>query len=102
MYRNDESKRRIWDQLSFADVMWHSPDAVILTSADLALPGPRILYANPAFCQMTGYSVDELVGQTPRILQGAETDPSVLKALRESLKRKETFCLLYTSPSPRD
>lgn len=91
MYRNDESTRRIWDQLSFADVMWHSPDAVILTSADLALPGPRILYANPAFCQMTGYSVDELVGQTPRILQGAETDPSVLKALRESLKRKETF-----------
>ena len=41
----------------------------------------RILYANPAFCATTGYSPDELEGQTPRILQGPLTDKSVIEKL---------------------
>ena len=53
--------------------------------------GPRIVYANPAFCEMTGYSATELLGQTPRILQGAQTSLEVLQTLRECLQANRFF-----------
>ena len=48
-------------------------NAVVLTDADLGPGGCKILYCNPAFCRMTGYAAAELIGQTPRILQGPLT-----------------------------
>ena len=59
--------------------------SVFVTTAELDLPGPQILYANSAFTRMTGYSVSELLGRTPRLLQGPETDKTVLRRLREAL-----------------
>ncbi|RMJ03111.1 putative diguanylate cyclase YdaM [Marinobacter litoralis] len=50
-----------------------------------------ILYANPAFCRMTGYSLDELFGQNPKILQGPLTDPLVIEKLRRGLKERGFF-----------
>lgn len=66
-------------------------DSILITSSDLDFPGPTILYANKAFCQTTGYQLDELLGQTPRILQGDLTDKKVLKRLRENLEHHECF-----------
>ena len=60
-------------------------DAVVITTADLAPPGPVIVYVNRAFEELTGYSADEVLGNTPRLLQGRDTDRRVLDALRESL-----------------
>ncbi|MBR2514574.1 MAG: EAL domain-containing protein [Halomonas sp.] len=91
MNLSDDPMFHAWDRSLFEAAMWNSPDAVIVTTTELELPGPRILYANPAFCRMTGYEVEELLGQTPRMLQGPETDPKVLEALRESLICQEPF-----------
>ena len=66
-------------------------DSILITDAQLDRPGPRIVYANPAFQQMTGYSLDEVGGATPRILQGEATDRSVLDELRRSLERGQPF-----------
>ncbi len=66
-------------------------EAVLITSAQLELPGPEILFVNPAFCEMTGYSQDELLGKTPRILQGLKSDRAMLQRLREALARGEAF-----------
>lgn len=66
-------------------------DAVIITERRLELPGPRIEYVNPAFCAMTGYSFDEAIGQTPRILQGARTDRALIDRLRRDLKARQEF-----------
>jgi diguanylate cyclase (GGDEF)-like protein/PAS domain S-box-containing protein len=66
-------------------------DAISITGVQLDAPGPRIVYANPAFCRMTGYSSDELIGETPRLLQGPRTDRRVLDRLREDLERTGTF-----------
>ncbi len=66
-------------------------EAFIVTDAELDEPGPRILFANPAFLEMTGYSWPELVGQNPRFLQGPETDRRVLRNLRACLELGETF-----------
>lgn len=66
-------------------------DAVLITDARLDLPGPFIVYANPAFCELTGYTPAELVGQTPRILQGPDTDIDLLKTLKNQLRAAHTF-----------
>jgi len=66
-------------------------NAVIVTEAQLDPPGPRIVYANPAFARQTGYPIEELIGQTPRILQGPDTDPVMLQELRRRLDQDLTF-----------
>ncbi|GJE52479.1 Blue-light-activated histidine kinase 1 [Methylobacterium tardum] len=63
-----------------------SGEAILITSANLAAPGPLIEYANPAFTRMTGYEAHEIVGLSPRILQGPLTDRTVLDALRSALE----------------
>jgi len=35
-----------------------SGEAIVITSADLDEPGPRIEYVNPAFTRMTGYGAE--------------------------------------------
>ncbi len=66
-------------------------DSVVITDATIDLPGPRILYVNPAFTRLTGYTKDEAIGQTPRMLQGPATDRPVLDRVREALKAGEPF-----------
>jgi PAS domain S-box-containing protein len=64
---------------------------IIITEATLKQPGPRILFVNRAFCASTGYSEKELVGKTPRILQGPRTNRLLLQKLAERLKNGEPF-----------
>ncbi|UUR09341.1 HWE histidine kinase domain-containing protein [Sphingomonas glaciei] len=60
-------------------------DAVIVTSPDLAEPGPYIEYVNSAFERMTGYSANEAIGRSPRFLQGRSTDRSELDRMGREL-----------------
>jgi len=66
-------------------------ESIVITDAELDLPGPRILFVNPAFTRMTGYAAAEVLGKTPRILQGPHSDRAALRRLRETLGRGETF-----------
>jgi PAS domain S-box-containing protein len=66
-------------------------EAVLITSAELDPPGPEILFVNPAFTEMTGYSPEEVLHKTPRILQGPKSDRAMLQRLREALSRGEPF-----------
>ncbi|MDR5897579.1 diguanylate cyclase [Halomonas vilamensis] len=71
--------------------MEHSFNAVVITTADLDLPGPTIIYVNAAMTCMSGYTREELLGATPRLLQGPKTDRETLDRLRESLNAGESF-----------
>ncbi len=66
-------------------------DSILITDAEIDLPGPKIIFVNPAFTTMTGYTAEEVIGKTPRILQGAKTDRNVLSRLRQNLERGEVF-----------
>lgn len=66
-------------------------NAVVITSADHSGSGPCITYCNRAFAAMTGYSAEELLGQSPRILQGPLTDPKVIQHLPQCLQNGEFF-----------
>ncbi len=66
-------------------------DSILVTDAQLELPGPKIIFVNPAFCKMTGYSKVDLVGQTPRILQGPLTNRKTMRDLKRSLTQGKDF-----------
>jgi PAS domain S-box-containing protein len=68
-----------------------SSESVMITTAQLDRPGPQIVYVNPAFTKMTGYAPEEVIGKTPRILQGPKTDRAVLARLREDCKAGKIF-----------
>lgn len=66
-------------------------DSIIVTELTLEKPGPQIVYANDGFCEMTGYSKNEVIGKTPRILQGPKTDQETLDNLKKELKEGQSF-----------
>ncbi len=64
-----------------------STDVVLITEAEpVDQPGPRIVYVNPAFERMTGYAPAEVLGRTPRVLQGPGSDRAALDRIRTALK----------------
>ena len=69
----------------------HTQEAILITDAQLDMPGPRILYVNPAYTRLRGCTAAEVIGKTPRIFQGPRTDRAVLRRLRQKLERGEGF-----------
>jgi PAS domain S-box-containing protein len=62
-------------------------DSVLMTEyAPLDEPGPRITWVSKGFETMTGYSAEEVIGRSPRFMQGPETDRDTLDRLRASLE----------------
>lgn len=66
-------------------------EAITITTAELDPPGPRIVYVNPAFTRITGYTAEEVLGKTPRILQGPKTDRAELDRMLQRLMHRQTF-----------
>lgn len=60
----------------------NSFDSILITNASKQV---RIVYANKAFKKLTGYDPREVVGKTPRILQGPGTDRKVIDRLSVAL-----------------
>jgi sigma-B regulation protein RsbU (phosphoserine phosphatase) len=48
-------------------------------------PGNPNIYVNPALCRMTGYTREELLGKSMRLLRGPETDAAALEQIREAI-----------------
>jgi PAS domain S-box-containing protein len=66
-------------------------ESILITDAQLDFPGPKIIYVNPAFTTMTGYTAADVIGKTPRILQGPRTDKNIMSRLRKRLDNDQTF-----------
>jgi diguanylate cyclase (GGDEF)-like protein/PAS domain S-box-containing protein len=67
-------------------------DAIVITEAEpINKPGPRIIWANKVFYQRNGYSPEEIIGQSPRILQGPETDRATLDRVRLALEKWQSI-----------
>ncbi len=51
----------------------------------------RIEWVNESMLRLSGYTMEELIGNTPKIFQSKESDPEVLKQIREKLSKNETI-----------
>lgn len=72
-------------------VITHTHDAVLITEAEpFDEPGPKIIYVNEAFTKMTGYTAEEVIGKSPRILQGPNSDREELARLGRALRNWES------------
>jgi PAS domain S-box-containing protein len=61
-----------------------------LSITDATMPDNPIVYVNQAFEHLTGYTAAEVIGRNCRFLQGAGTDPKVVKLLREAIQQHES------------
>lgn len=86
----DERRKREERLRLLESVVVNTSEGVIITEGQtIDPPGPRILYVNEAFTKTTGYTAEEIIGQSPRILQGSRTSRQDLDQLREALERQE-------------
>ena len=61
-------------------------DAILITEAEpVSGVGPRIVWCNDGFSRMTGFSRADILGRTPRILQGPDTSPAAKARIRNAL-----------------
>lgn len=76
----------------FQGALDNAKDVILITEAEpLDKPGPRIVYANQAFYELTGFTPEETIGNDPRMLQGEETDRATLDRVRAALKAQESI-----------
>jgi PAS domain S-box-containing protein len=66
-------------------------DIILITLAETGRSDLEIVFVNPAFSQMTGYTRQEALGKTPRLLRGPHTDKRVLNRLRHSILEGQLF-----------
>ena len=70
-----------------AAALENANDVIVITEAEpVGQPGPRVVYVNDAFTRATGYMPKEILGKTPRLLQGSGTDPATRALLHKKLK----------------
>lgn len=71
----------------FQTLIQTTTDVVLVTDATpLDAGGPRIVYVNPAFEKLMGYRAEEVLGQSPRILNGPETESHTRYRIRKALR----------------
>ena len=71
-----ESKRTEEQLRTFSRLVEQSPVSVVLTD-----PAGNIEYVNRKFCELTGYSSEEVVGRNPRVLQSGQTPAAAYEEL---------------------
>ncbi len=64
--------------------------SVVITNP--ALPDNPMIYVSEEFEDQTGYTPEEALGQNCR-LQGPDTDPNAVEAIRAALKAQTTFAI---------
>jgi len=97
------------DEINKMNIMVaQSPAAILMTDAN-----GSIEYVNPKFCDLTGYSAEEVLGKNPRILKSGMTRPEdyadlwrtitsgrTWKGELQNKKKNGEFCWVSESISP--
>ncbi len=69
-----------------AKAVEQAPSSIVVTNAE-----GNIVYVNPYFSKVTGYSAEEVIGQNPRVLKSGEQDATVYQQLWDTIKRGEIW-----------
>src|SRR5450759_3160652 len=69
-------------ELHIAAVAFESQESIMITDADT-----MILRVNQAFTEITGYTAEEVVGQTPRLLKSGRHDSEFYRVMWETIGR---------------
>lgn len=68
-------------------------DIVMITQSEPTIdPDPLTIFVNDAFEKRTGYTKEEIIGKSPRILHGPNTQKSELKRIRDAISDWQPVC----------
>lgn len=82
------------EDITNAGAFWLYNRALAATScgiviSDARAPDNPIIYCNPAFLKITGYSCEEVIGRNCRFLQGKDTDPAAIEQIRQAIQGEQ-------------
>ena len=91
-----EARTLLWDAyaapadaagwlLALASVGETLPACIVI--ADMSMKGNPMVYVNPEFCRVTGYTKAEAQGRSCRFLQGPRTEPAAVATIQDALRR---------------
>ncbi len=85
--RESELAARMSEQLQELALFGTAVDNSIvgIAIADMRRPDGPLIYVNEAFCTITGYSKELVIGFNCRFLQGPDTDPNEVRRIRQAL-----------------
>jgi len=82
--RDVTEKRKAEELQRLADSVFdHTHDGIVITDA-----WERILDVNDTFCAQTGYTRDELIGQTPRLLSSGQQSPAFYARMWQRIREE--------------
>jgi PAS domain S-box-containing protein len=82
----ERRRRETWQHLLETCIAQLNHIVIITEGTPLAEPGPRIVFVNDAFERRTGYAREEVLGRSPRLLQGPKTRRAELDRIRTALQ----------------
>ncbi|MDX8414461.1 MAG: PAS domain S-box protein [Mariprofundales bacterium] len=83
-FREQLSRRELEESLRLAsEAVENTQDGVIITDLD-----GHIIRVNPAFCVVTGYSAEEVIGKTPAVLHSGRQDKAFYRAMWQAIESK--------------
>ena len=99
-FRDVTSREKALESLQLmASAVTNTSEAVIIAEAEpYDMSGPKVIFVNDAFCNMTGYSREEIIGKSPKMLQGPNSDKAAIENLSKAIKswkKHETTLLNY-------
>lgn len=89
-FLQEKAREQLWQNVPGLLEPLHNPDtAIIITDAK-----ENIEWVNQGFYRMTGYSLPEVAGKNPKILQGDQTSVDDIHRIRHSINKPEPFSLV--------
>jgi len=86
-WRDITAERKIEDDLRiFRHALEQSPLSILITDGD-----GIIEYVNRRFTEVTGYSLADVTGKTPRVLKSGETPQDAYRLLWDTIKRGKIY-----------
>ncbi|MCX7154884.1 MAG: PAS domain S-box protein [Rhodocyclales bacterium] len=82
----DNIRRKEAELRKLTQAIEHSPASVIVTDSRAIIE-----YVNPRFTEVTGYSLDEVRGRTPSLLQSGQTLPETYRQMWQTLRAKDVW-----------
>ncbi|OYU95070.1 MAG: hypothetical protein CFE21_12245 [Bacteroidetes bacterium B1(2017)] len=83
-YKKEEENRLLLFEMMFM----HIQDGILITDAKPNGQMPEILYVNDTLAKITGYPKQELIGKSPSLFSGPESDLSELIRLGDIIKKE--------------
>ncbi len=71
----------------FQALVAKTDDIVFVIDANFDNGGPSIVYVNPAFEKLFGYQANEVIGQSPNMLNGPNTDRQTRYRINRALRK---------------